>query len=56
MVTYLLEAHIWYLPGEQNVLADQVSRWRKKGLEGFCAQNELVVTLKDILGEVWASR
>ena len=40
-----------YLPGEDNDGADQLSRWRKRGLEGFDLKRECRVNLKEVLGD-----
>ena len=43
-------ADLRYLPGVDNEAADQLSRWRQKGLSGFSQQREKVVSLADVLG------
>ena len=43
-------ADVYYLPGIDNEAADQLSRWRQKGLGGFSADRELHVSVSDILG------
>ena len=42
---YDVQVGVNYLPGEANDAADQLSRWRKRGLAGFSEENECVVSL-----------
>lgn len=43
---------VHYLPGEENEAADQLSRWRKRGLVGFDLSRERMVSLRDVLGKL----
>jgi hypothetical protein len=47
-----MKTWVTYLPGEENGAADQLSRWRKKGLDGFNINKECHVTLTDVLKHV----
>ena len=38
-----------YLPGEANVMADRISRWRKKGLGALQLENEVSTSLACVL-------
>ena len=38
-----------YLPGLQNEAADQLSRWRRKGIQGFNPGRECRISLKEVL-------
>jgi hypothetical protein len=45
-----VKARVTYLPGDDNEAADQLSRWRQKGLGGFDPGRECPVALSDVLG------
>jgi len=49
---FYLKVHVHYLPGKDNWAADQLSRWRRKGIDGFTKQNEEVVDLSFVLDPV----
>ena len=40
-----IQVDVEYLPGDSNDAADQLSRWRKRGLSGFSENNECVLSL-----------
>ena len=45
----ILQVHSYYLAGVSNEAADQLSRWREKGLWGFDPQKEVSVDVSFVL-------
>ena len=48
-VHYDVTVEVEYLPGTSNEAADRLSRWRKKGLDGFTPEQECKISLVELL-------
>jgi uncharacterized protein (UPF0548 family) len=44
-----VKVRVGYLAGTDNWAADQLSRWRKKGLHGFHPGRECKISLSEVL-------